>query len=251
MRSDEKMSETAMNRGHLVMKLYGSMRRASCPGTLILILVAVAAIAGCSTTYQPRLSLPPANVDQSIDAAVELHPLVVSEDVRHGHSPYGVVADDYKNPPPSEMSDAVTAEILHEFTANRVFRRISTYDPNPEFILTGRIDRFFEHDRRKLWAYVPFSQKVANLFRLNTYMGSGEVHITMTLLNPSGEPLNSYVGHAKFEEDFTPNDETAPGGRLNGAFSEAVNQIREEMLADPKLAKTRNAEPLVHLDRKK
>jgi hypothetical protein len=195
--------------------------------------------------------LPPASVDQSIDATVELHPLVISEDIRTGHSKYGVLAEDYKNPPPSEMSEAVTAEILNEFTVNRVFRRISTYDPNPDLILAGRIDRFFEHDRRKLWAYVPFSRKVANLFGVNTYMVSGEVHIIMKLLNPSGEQLNTYVGHAKFEEDFTPHDETEPGWQLNRAFSEVVNQIREEMLADPKLAKKRNAEPLVHLDRGK
>ena len=231
------------------MKQYGLMKPVSSPGMLILMLAAVAAIAGCSATYKPQLSLSPASVDQSIDAIVELHPLVVSEDVRSGHSTYGVVAEDYENPPPSKMSKAVTAEILNEFTANRVFRRISMYDPNPDLILTGRIDRFFEHDRRKIWAYVPFfSDKVANLFRLNTYMGSGEVHMTMTLLNPSGEPLNTYVGHAKFAEDFTPNDETKPGGRLNRAFSEAVNQIREEMLADATLPKTRKTETLVQLD---
>ena len=214
---------------------------------LILLFATIAAIAGCSTTYTPQLSLPPTSMDQSIDAAVELHPLVISEDVRTGHAKYGVVAEDYKNPPPSKMSEAVTAEILNEFTASRVFRRISTYDENPDLILTGRIERFFVHDRRKLWTYVPFSRKVANLFGANTYMGSGEVHITMKLLNPSGEQLNTYVGHAKFEEDFTPNDETEPGWKLNRAFSEAVNQIREEMLKDPKLAKKRNAEPIVHL----
>lgn len=233
------------------MKQHGSMKAISAPGMLILMLPAIAAIAGCSTTYTPQLSVPPASMDQSIDAAVELHPFVISEDVRTGHSKYGVVAEDYKNPPPSKMTEAVTAEILNEFTASRVFRRISMYDPNPDLILTGRIEQFFVHDRRKLWAYVPFSRKVANFFGANTYMGSGEVHITMKLLNPSGEQLNTYVGHAKFEEDFTPNDETEPGWKLNRAFSEAVKQIREEMLADPKLAKKRNAEPLVHLGRHK
>ena len=231
------------------MKQYGSTEAVSPPGMLILMLAA--AIAGCSTTYTPQLSLPPPSMDQSIDAAAELHPLVISEDVRTGHSKYGVVAEDYTNPPPSKMSEAVTAEILNEFTASRVFRRISTYDPNADLILTGRIERFFVHDRRKLWAYVPFSRKVANFFGANTYMGSGEVHIIMKLLNPSGEQLNTYVGHAKFEEDFTPNDETEPGWKLHRAFSEAVKQIREEMLADRKLAKKRNAEPLVHLDRDK
>lgn len=218
-------------------------------GILIYTLFAIAAIAGCSTKYKPQLSLPPADVKQSIDAVVELHPLVVSEDPNSGHSTYGVVAEDYENPPPSKMSKAITAEIHNEFMANGVFRRISMYDPHPDLVLTGRIDRFFEHDRRKLWTYVPFySNKLANLFRLNTYMGSGEVRVTMMLLKPSGEPLNTYVGHAKFQEDFTPNDEIKPGGRLNRAFSEALKQIRDEMLADATLPKTRKTETLVQLD---
>ena len=77
------------------MKQYGM----SASGRLILTLAAIAAIAGgCSTTYTPQLSLPPASVDQSIDAAVELHPLVASEHIRTGHSKYGVVAEDYKTP---------------------------------------------------------------------------------------------------------------------------------------------------------
>lgn len=220
------------------MKQYGSTKVVSPPGMLILMLTAVAAIAGCSTAYTPQLRLPPASLDQSIDAAVELHPLVLSEDVRTGHSKYGVVAEDYTNPPPSKMSEAVTAEILNEFTTSRVFRRISTYDPNPDLIMTGRIERFFVHDRRKLWTYIPLSRKVANVFGTNTYMGSGEVHISMKLLKPSGEQVNTYVGHAEFEEDFTPHDETEPGWKLNRAFSEAVEQIRQQILGDPKLAKS-------------
>jgi hypothetical protein len=221
-------------------------------GPLIITVLAILALTGCSTKYEPQLTLPPQSFDQSIDAAVELHPLLASEAIRTGHANFGVVAEDYVNKPPSKMSKAITAEILNEFSANGVFRQISLYDPHPDYVLTGRVDRFFEHDRRKLWTYVPYySDKLANLFRLNTYMSSGEVEVTMMLLKPSGELVGTYVGHSKFEEDFTPNDEIKPGGRLNRAFSEALTQIRDEMLADTNLPKTRKVQPMVQVEGRK
>ena len=216
--------------------------------SLIIILLAVPAW-GCSTKYQPQLAMPPPTFDRSIDANVELHPLQAAENLRSGHSTYGVLAEDYVNKPPSKMSNAITAEILKEFSSNGVFRRISLYDPDPDLVLTGRIERFYEHDRRKLWTYVPYySDKLAGLFRLNTYMSNGEVQVTMMLLNPTGQLVGTYVGRATFVEDFTPNDEVRPGGRLNRAFGDALAQIRDQMLSDEHLPKARNTESPVHPD---
>lgn len=212
-------------------------------------LFALSMVQGCSTKYEPQLTLLPSTFDRAIDASVELHPLQAGEELRSGHSTYGVLAEDYVNKPPSKMSQAITAEILNELSSSGVFRRVSLYDPQPDLILTGRIERFYEHDRRKLWSYVPYySDKLAGLFRLNSYMSSGEVELTMMLLKPTGKLVGTYVGRAKFDEDFTPNDEVRPGGRLNRAFSDALAQIRDEMLSDENLPRTRKTEPLVHAD---
>ena len=214
-------------------------------------LVALTIMSGCSTKYEPQLVLPPSSFNRAIDAVVELHPLQPTEGLRSGHSTYGVLAEDYVNRPPTKMSQAITAEILNELSSSGLFRRITLYDPQPDFVLTGRIEQFYEHDRRKLWTYVPYySDKLAGLFRLNTYMSSGEVQLTMMLLKPTGELVGTYVGRAKFDEDFTPNDETKPGGRLNRAFSDALAQICDEMLADANLPKTRKSDPIVHADGK-
>ncbi|MCE3225084.1 MAG: hypothetical protein K0S58_3264, partial [Nitrospira sp.] len=101
---------------------------------------------------------------------------------------------------------------------------------DPDLILTGRVERFFEHDRRKLWTLVPYySDKLAGLFRVNTYTTNGELRLTLTLLKPTGEVVGSYVGHAKFQEDYTPNSEVRPGDRLDRALGQALAQIRDEM----------------------
>lgn len=206
--------------------------------------MALVVCSGCSTKYEPQLVLSPSPFQRLIDAKVELHPLLASDELRSGHSPYGVVAEDYVNKAPSKMSTIITAKILDEFAASGVFRKISMYEADPDFVLTGRVERFFEHDRRKIWTYVPYySDKLAGLFGLNTYMSTGEVQLTMILLRPSGELVRTYTGQVKFNEDFTPNDEMQPGERLNRAFSQVITHIRDEMLTDAVLPKARKTEP--------
>jgi hypothetical protein len=200
----------------------------------------VALVVGCATTYEPHLVLPSATFDRSIDAAVELHPLVASDELLMGQHTYGVLAEDFQNPPPSKLTQALTTEILSELSAHNVFRSVSVYEPEPDLLLTGRIDQFFEHDRRKPWTYVPYySDKLASLLRVNTYTRSGEVRLTMLLLKPNGARVGSYTGRAQFEESYTPHSELQPGDRLNRAFAQALAQIRDDMLSDTTLPKAR------------
>jgi hypothetical protein len=205
----------------------------------------LALLGGCSTTYEPHLVLPPAAFTRSIDANVEAHPFIAADDLLSGHSSYGVIADDYVNKTPSQLTQAITEQVVAELSAHRVFRQLSTYEADPDLILTGRVERFFEHDRRKLWTLVPYySDKLAGLFRVNTYTTNGELRLTLTLLKPTGEVVGSYVGHAKFQEDYTPNNEVRPGDRLDRALGQALAQIRDEMFADSALPKTRTPPPV-------
>jgi hypothetical protein len=43
-------------------------------------------------------------VTRSIDANVEVHPFVASDELVSGHSPYGVLTEDNVNKPPSEIA---------------------------------------------------------------------------------------------------------------------------------------------------
>ena len=208
-------------------------------------LLCLTMLGGCSTMYEPHLTLPPTELTRSIDANVEVHHFVASDDLLSGHSPYGVRADDYNNPPPSDLTQALTKEVIAQLSAGRVFRKVSTYDPASDYILTGRIERFFEHDRRKAWTLIPgVTDKAAGLFGANPYTADGAVHLIMTLRKPTGDVVGSYVGHSKFNEDYTPNSEWRPGDRLNRALADAVGQIRDQMMTDPTLPKTRILPPV-------
>ncbi|MEP7153512.1 MAG: hypothetical protein ABI856_17565, partial [Nitrospira sp.] len=122
---------------------------------LLQMVLCMALLGGCSTTYEPHLVLPASDLTRSIDADVEVHPFVASDQLVSGHSPYGVRAEDFSNKPPSELTQALTREVIAELSARRVFRKVSTYDAASDLILTGRIERFFEHDRRKAWTLIP------------------------------------------------------------------------------------------------
>ena len=208
-------------------------------------LLCITLLGGCSTTYEPHLTLPPMELTRSIDLNVEVHPFVASDELVSGHSPYGVRAEDYRNKPPSELTQTLTKEVISELSARRVFRKVSASDAASDLILTGRIERFFEQDRRKAWSLIPgVTDKAASLFGANPYTSEGEVQITMTLRKPTGDVVGSYVGHSTFNEDYTPNGEWRPGDRLNRGLAEAVAQIRDEMLADANLPKTRVLPPV-------
>jgi hypothetical protein len=207
---------------------------------LVRAFVCITLLEGCSTTYEPLLTLPPTDFAHSIDANVAVHPFIASDELVSGHGDYGVVADDYVNKAPPELTQALTKEVVAELSAHRVFRTINTYGVAPDLVLTGRVERFFEHDHQNLWSPVPgYSNQLTNLFRANPYTAKGEIRLTMTLHKPTGEVVGSYVGHSTFNEEYTQNTERRPGDRLNRALAEAVARIRDEMMADPTVPKMR------------
>jgi hypothetical protein len=76
---------------------------------------------------------------------------------------------------------------------------------------------------------------------MNTYVSSGEVDLTVIVLKSTGEIVGRYRGRERFDETFRPNSDMSPGERLNHAFSAAVQQIREKILADSELSKVRQS----------
>ena len=75
------------------------------------------------------------------------------------------------------------------------------------------------------------------MLRLKTHVSSGEAHLTLFVLNSTGEVLGTYTGQSIFEETFNPTNEVPPGARLNRALSEAVHQIQDEISHDVQLRK--------------
>lgn len=193
--------------------------------------------AGCEKTYAPALVLPAS--DRTIDAVVEFHPLHTSTGLRFGRDTFGVLAEDVDTPPPSQLTEQISTALEESLASDHTFGRLVAFDPDPDLILTGRIDTFYEHDRPRVWTYIPQAETVARLFRMNTYVSSGGVDLTMFLMRPTGELVGQYHSRRTFDETYRPNSDMLPGARLNRAFSEAMQHIRDKMVADPQLRNVR------------
>jgi hypothetical protein len=75
-------------------------------------------------------------------------------------------------------------------------------------------------------------QTITTLFRLKSHVSSGEAALTLYVLKPNGELVGTYTGKATFRETFNPTKSVPPGARLNRALSEAVQQIRDQIVRD-------------------
>jgi hypothetical protein len=192
---------------------------------------------GCAKTYAPALTLPAS--DKTIDAVVEFHPLNATSSLLSGRDTFGVFAKKVDTPSPGQLTEQISTALEDSFASDHVFRRLVGFDQAPDLILTGRIDKFYEHDRPRLWTYIPQAKTVATLFRMNTYVSSGAVDLTMFLMRPTGKLMGQYHSRQTFDETYRPNSDMSPGARLNRAFSEAIQDIRDKIIADPELAKER------------
>lgn len=204
---------------------------------LAIYLVLLTAVVGCTEAeFVPDITLP--EVRPIIDATAEFHDIYPAPPLLSGKDNFGLTGPDAKHVPPRELAVHVRDELLDAFDQAGVFSKITTFDREPDLILTGRINALYEHYRPRLWTRVPlpFAGKVAaDLLDLKTHATSGEADLTLFLLTRDGKVIGTYRGSSSFDENFNPTGEVAPGARLNRALTEAVQQIQEKMVHDARL----------------
>ena len=157
------------------------------------------------------------------------------------HSPQagdGTITDPaYQDEP---LADLVTTAILKDFRKNGVFDAIGRNTSSPDLVLQGEIHRFQERVRSPRWLAIPLVNLLVMLFAAPVESHAVDVELELMLAYPDGTPLGQYRGQSQFTQEisvYDPEVWNAEGHRLNLAFTEAVRQIREQMLADEKLMK--------------
>ena len=213
------------------------MVRVACIRSVVICAFLLAAAGGCSKAeFVPDITLPP--VRPIIDATAEFHDIYPAPALASGKENFGLTGPDAKHVAPRELSLHVRDELLDAFDQAGVFSRITTFDREPDLILTGRINALYEHYRPRFWTRVPLpyvGKVAADLLDLKTHATNGEADLTLFLLTRDGKLIGTYRGSASFDENFNPTGEVAPGERLNRALTEAVQQIQQKMLQDARL----------------
>ncbi len=206
--------------------------------TMSLMLVSLAT--GCGgPKYVPDITL--TQTGPIIDAVAEFHNLYPAYPLLSGKESFGLDAPKAERVEPSDLIRQVESELLKELDAAGVFSRVTRFDPNPNVILSGRITALHEHYRPQIWAQIPdgipYVGTIAQILKMKTHVSSGEAHLTIFVLTPTGEVLGTYTGRSTFKETFNPTHDVPPGARLNRALSDAVHQIQDKISRDAQLRK--------------
>ena len=193
--------------------------------------------AGCAKAeFVPEISLP--EVRPIIDAIAEFHDIYPAPALISGKESFGLTGPEAKPVPPKQLALQVRNELLEAFDHAGLFSKITSFDREPDLILTGRINALYEHYRPRLWTRVPlpYAGKIAvDLLDWKTHATNGKADVTLFLLTREGRLIGTYHGSSSFDENFNPTGEVAPGARLNRALTDAVQQIQNKMLHDARL----------------
>ncbi len=127
---------------------------------------------------------------------------------------------------------------MADFSATAVFQSIRKGEDHPDLILSGTIHRFYGQATIPSWLLIPGLGWAVNTFASPVQEWQGTVDLELTLARPNGQIVGTYRGHAVYQEiaDHDSRYWSMPlypaHVRLNRAFTEAVQQIREQILRD-------------------
>ena len=194
---------------------------------------ALALLSGCIEHYTPKVDL--SESPATIPIVAELHRFKEAPEARMPGEPYGLVASGIKTAEPGELAGPITDAVLEDFRKSHIFEHIDTFAEHPNVILTGRIRKFYESYRPKVWTRLPYAKVVAKLVEADTHTAMAEVDLDVIVLGANGVSIGTYRGHATKTDDFVPSKQNEPGARLNWALSEAVHQVRQALIRDERL----------------
>jgi hypothetical protein len=193
------------------------------------------AVACGGPTYIPDITVSPEN--RTIDAIAEFHSWYPAPQLLSGKERIGLASSSDKPTDVRQVAAEVESALLEELQSAGIFTRVSRYDPDPDIIVSGRINALHEHYRPQAWTYLPYVDVMTWLFDVKTHVSSGKADLTLYVLKANGELVGTYHGSSKFYESFHPTKEAPPGARLNQALSDAVRQIHDKLLHDAQLKK--------------
>ncbi len=191
---------------------------------------ALGLFSGCAERYTPKVDL--SESPATIPIIVELHRFKEAPEAKMPGQPYGLVAPGAKTAEPGELIGPITDAVLEDLRKNHVFEHIDTFAQHPDVILTGRVRKFYETYKPKVWTRLPGANILAKLIEADTYTATAEVDLDIILLGANGARIRTYRGHAAKTDDFVPSKQNEPGARLNWALSEALQQVRQSLLHD-------------------
>ncbi len=137
-----------------------------------------------------------------------------------------------------DLAPLVTRALLADFSATGVFHSFSTERSRADWILTGTIHRFHGEVSLPAWLLIPGLDLAVQALWGAVQEWEGVVELELTLSSPDGGQLGTYRGTARYDEvaHYDHHYWAMPlypaHARLNRAFTDAVEQIRDQIFHD-------------------
>ncbi len=192
--------------------------------------VAVSLSACTAISYKPALSLGPSPV--KIPAKIRVESFVdrsPSEDKTKRAGGSSATEPDSMT---GDLGTEVTNAIIADFLANGVFAEAGKNIGHPDAVMTGEIKRFY--GRAGLSSVGWITALIYPIWLLGVPMQSSEgaVDLEVSIRRPDGALLGTYSGRAQFSDWYTMYNPSIHGVALNKAFTQAMQQIRDQIIAD-------------------
>lgn len=194
-------------------------------------------LAACAVPYKPTLKMEA--TFQTIPATVLVQSL---RDVSPPDDKQDSTEASFSQTSPDmmegDLSALVTKAVVADFSATGVFQTLHRNQTNPDLILSGTIRRFYGQVSIPSWLRVPWISWAAHAYWVPFQQWEGEVNLEMRISTPEGRVLGTYHGQAEYgqiegrDHRYWAMPLYPAHARLNRAFTEAVEQIRGQMLRD-------------------
>ncbi len=200
---------------------------------LMLVLASALALSACTAiSYKPALSLGPSPV--KIPAKIQVETFVDQSPPEDKTKRAGGSSATEPDSLTGDLGTEVTNAVIADFLANGVFTEAGKRIEHPDAVMIGQIKRFY--GRAGLngvgWITLPINP----IWFLGVPMQSseGEVDLEVSIRRPDGTLLGTYSGRSQFSDWYTIYNQSihGVGTALNKAFTQAMQQIRDRMIAD-------------------
>jgi hypothetical protein len=194
----------------------------------------ISLVTGCaSISYKPSLSLGPS--PQTIKANVKIETFADESPASDKNAKaFGVSACE-SNTLQGELAQDVTDAVLTDFGNNMVFQNFKQrFDTQPDLVMTGTIHRFYGTSAPNgvFWGTIVID--TVWLFGIPIISNEGGVNLDITLSRPNGTVVGTYHGQSDFSKSYSMyhNATLSVPTQLNNAFSQSIDQIRQQILKD-------------------
>lgn len=156
------------------------------------------------------------------DGSGLLQAVPLLESLYRGHSFRSVVAGE------------VTNAVIADFLINGVFAEGGKNITNPDAVMTGEIKHFYGRAGLNTAGWITLIIYPTWLLGVPMQSSEGEVDLEVSIRWLDGTVLGTYSGRSEFSDWYTMYNQSihGVGTALNKAFNQAMQQIRERIIAD-------------------